>query len=267
MVRVPRCGALPRRGAAVLRSTIVTFRSMRFTMPETEGYKDRTHAGRQLARSLRHLAGQADPIVLGLPRGGVPVAFEVAIGLGAELDVLLVRKLGMPGNEEYAMGAIGSGGVRVLQPGVPGLLGVTQEQVDQVAARELAELERRDRLYRGGRPPPRLAGRCVILVDDGIATGASMLAAVQVVRKYRVAQLVVAAPVGAPDTLERLAREADEVVCPLAPPRFHAVGQFYRSFGQTDDEEVQDLLAQAWAAPAAPNGGQQGNKDNRKERT
>ena len=225
---------------------------MRFTMPDTEGYKDRTHAGRQLARGLRHYAGQDGLIVLGLPRGGVPVAFEVAQALGAELDVLLVRKLGMPHNEEYAIGAIGSGGVRVLQPGVPGLMGVTQEQVERIAARELAELERRERLYRGGRPPPRLAGRCVILVDDGIATGASMLAAVQVVRRQQVARLVVAAPVGAPDTVARLAREADEVVCPLAPPRFHAVGQYYRTFGQTEDEEVQDLLAQAWAKPAAP---------------
>jgi putative phosphoribosyl transferase len=232
-------------------------------MLDNEGYKDRTHAGRQLARSLRHYAGQAGLIVLGLPRGGVPVAVEVAQALGAELDILLVRKLGMPYHEEYAMGAIGSGGVRVLQPGVPGLMGVTQEQVEQITARELAELERRDRLYRGGRPPPQLAGRCVILVDDGIATGASMLAAVQVVRKQQVARLVVAAPVGAPDTIACLEQEADDVVCPLAPPRFHAVGQYYRKFGQTEDEEVQDLLAQAWATPAA----QQGNHDNRKERT
>jgi putative phosphoribosyl transferase len=215
-------------------------------MLQLEGYKDRTHAGRQLARSLRGHAGQDDPIVLGLPRGGVPVAAEVARALGAELDVLLVRKLGMPHHEEYAMGAIGSGGVRVLQPGVPGLMGVTQEQVDAVTARELAELERRERLYRGGRPPPRLGGRRVILVDDGIATGATMLAAVRVVRQQRVARLVVAAPVGAPDSLAVLEREADEVVCPLAPPRFHAVGQYYRAFGQTGDEEVQDLLAQAW---------------------
>ncbi len=220
-------------------------------MLDTEGYKDRPHAGRQLARALRQFAGRDDPIVLGLPRGGVPVAFEVAQALGAELDVLLVRKLGMPGNEEYAMGAIGSGGVRVLQPGVPGLMGVTQEQVEAIAARELAELERRDRRYRGGRPPPRLAGRCVILVDDGIATGASMLAALRVVRKQQVARLVAAAPVGAPGTLGLLAQVADDVVCPLAPPRFHAVGQYYRRFGQTDDEEVQDLLAQAWAQPAA----------------
>ncbi|SFD21228.1 phosphoribosyltransferase [Massilia yuzhufengensis] len=223
-------------------------------MPYSEGYKDRAHAGRLLARRLQHHAGQDDPIVLGLPRGGVPVAFEVAQALGAELDVLLVRKLGMPHHEEYAMGAIGSGGVRVLQAGVPGLMGVTQEQVDQVTGREMRELERRDRLYRGGRPPPRLAGRCVILVDDGIATGASMLAAVQVVRRHPVARLVVAAPVGAPDTVGMLEREVDEVVCPLAPPRFHAVGQYYRTFGQTGDEEVQDLLAQAWATPASPRG-------------
>ncbi|QOY92994.1 phosphoribosyltransferase [Massilia sp. UMI-21] len=234
-------------------------------MQDTEGYKDRTHAGRQLAHCLRHYAGQPGLVVLGLPRGGVPVAFEVARALGAELDVLLVRKLGMPYNEEYAMGAIGSGGVRVLQPGVPGLMGVTQEQLDSITARELAELERRERRYRGGRAPPQLEGRCVILVDDGIATGASMLAAIRVARQHRVARLVVAAPVGAPDTIGRLEREADEVVCPLAPERFHAVGQYYRKFGQTEDEEVQDLLAQAWAT--MPDGAQRGNQNNRKERT
>jgi putative phosphoribosyl transferase len=236
----------------------------RWTMPDTGGYKDRSHAGRELAQLLRRTLGQADRqdlLVLGLPRGGVPVAFEVAQLLGAELDVLLVRKLGMPHQEEYAMGAIGSGGVRVLQPGVPGLMGVTQEQVEEVTRRELVELERRDRRYRGGRAPPRIAGRTVIVVDDGIATGATMLAALQVVRRQGPARLVLAAPVGAPDTVARLEGEADEVVCPLAPPRFRAVGQYYRSFGQTDDEEVQDLLAQAWARPAARDG------SNRKERT
>jgi len=243
-------------------------------MANTEGYKDRTHAGRVLARELRHYAGQGGPaglVILGLPRGGVPVAFEVARALGAGLDVLLVRKLGMPHHEEFAMGAIGCGGVRVLQPGVPGLMGVTQEQLERVSARELAELERRDRLYRGGRPPARLAGRPVILVDDGIATGASMMAAIEVVRRHGPARLVVAAPVGAPDTVARLEEDVDEVVCPLAPPRFHAVGQYYRAFGQTQDEEVQHLLAQAWASPAAEpdkqRGKQQDNQDNRKERT
>jgi len=232
-------------------------------MPDT-GYKDRTHAGRELARRLRPLLApgeQADLLVLGLPRGGVPVAFEVARLLAAEFDVLLVRKLGMPHQEEYAMGAIGSGGVRVLQPGVPGLMGVTQEQVEEVTRRELVELERRDRRYRGGRAPPRIAGRPVIVVDDGIATGATMMAALQVVRRQGPARLVVAAPVAAPDTVGLLEGEADDVVCPLAPPRFHAVGQYYRSFGQTGDEEVQDLLAQAWAQPAAR------GQDNRKEQT
>jgi len=223
-------------------------------MPDTGGYKDRIQAGRELARQLRRRLGldaERDLLLLGLPRGGVPVAFEAARLLGAELDVLLVRKLGMPCHEELAMGAIGSGGVRVLQPGVPGLMGVTQEQVEEVTRRELLELDRRDRLYRGGRAPPRIAGRAVVVVDDGIATGATMEAALQVVRRQGPERLIVAAPVGAPDTLARLEQSADEVVCPLLPPRFRAVGQFYRSFGQTGDEEVQDLLAQAWASPAA----------------
>ncbi|MCD2518543.1 phosphoribosyltransferase [Massilia sp. G4R7] len=231
-------------------------------MPDAKGYQDRQHAGRALARRLRHELGpkQADLLVLGLPRGGVPVAFEVARLLGAELDVLLVRKLGMPHHEEYAMGAIGSGGVRVLQPGVPGRMGVTQEQVDEVTRRELLELERRDRRYRGGRPPPRIAGRCVIVVDDGIATGSTMAAALQVVRRQGPARLVVAAPVGAPDTVALLESQADQVVCPLAPSRFQAVGQYYGAFGQTGDEEVQDLLAQAWATPAAQRGQQDGQQ-------
>ncbi|UVW27373.1 phosphoribosyltransferase [Massilia sp. H6] len=218
-------------------------------MLETEGYQDRAHAGKQLAHALRQYAGHDQPIVLGLPRGGVPVAFEVASALDAELDIMVVRKLGLPGHEEYAMGAVGSGGVCVLRAGVPGLFGVTQAQVDRTMARELAELARRELRYRGSRPPPLLDGRCVILVDDGIATGASMLAAVQMVRQHPVARLVVAAPVGAPDSVRRLEQEADAVVCPLAPPRFHAVGQYYRVFGQTDDDEVQDLLAKAWARP------------------
>lgn len=218
-------------------------------MQQTDAFADRVHAGKQLARQLRHLEGP-ETLVLALPRGGVPVAFPVAQALHAELDLMIVRKLGLPGQEEFAMGAIGSGGVRVLQPGVPGLMGVTQEQVDEVTRRELAELQRRERRYRGGRPPPVLTGRKVILVDDGIATGASMQAAVQVARKQQPALLVAASPVGAPDTLEDLRAQVDELVCLVAPPRFRAVGQWYRKFDQTTDEEVQDLLAQAWAQPS-----------------
>ncbi|WP_020652202.1 phosphoribosyltransferase [Massilia niastensis] len=234
-------------------------------MQETDVFIDRAHAGKQLARALRHLAGhEGGVLVLALPRGGVPVAFPVAQALHAELDLIIVRKLGMPGQEEYAMGAVGSGGVRVLQPGVPGFMGVTQEQVDEVTQRELAELARRDRRYRGARPQPALRGRCVILVDDGIATGASMEAAVEVARRQQPGHLVVAAPVGAPDTLETLRNLVDEVVCLEAPLRFRAVGQWYRRFDQTTDEEVQDLLAQAWATWPG-NGGH--SQPNREERT
>jgi predicted phosphoribosyltransferase len=215
-------------------------------MQQTDAFTDRAHAGRQLARQLRQYAGP-DTLVLALPRGGVPVAFPVAQALHAELDLMLVRKLGLPGQEEFAMGAIASGGVRVLQPGVPGLMGVTQQKVDEVTRREEQELARRERRYRGGRPPPRLRGRTVILVDDGIATGATMQAAVEVARHQAPARLVVAAPVGAPDTVSGLEEQVDEVVCLVTPPRFRAVGQWYRKFDQTSDEEVQDLLAQAWA--------------------
>ena len=224
-------------------------------MPDTEGYKDRTHAGRALARQLRAALGpgeQDDLLVLGLPRGGVPVAFEVAQLLSAELDVVLVRKLGMPHHPELAMGAIGSGGVRVLQPGVPGLMGVTQEEIDAITSRELAEIERRARLYRGGRPEPQLAQRPVIIVDDGIATGSTMEAAVQIARQRQAARVIVAVPVAPPDTLDRLEPDVDELVCLLSPLRFRAVSQWYDAFDQTSDEEVQDLLALAWSKQASP---------------
>ena len=220
-----------------------------FIMQELEPFIDRADAGRQLAQALAQYGGRDDVIVRALPRGGVPVAFPVALALRAELDLLLVRKLGLPNHPEFAMGAIGSGGVRVLQPGVPGLMGVTQAEVDAVSAAEQAELARRERRYRGSRAPCRLEGRCVILVDDGIATGSTMLAAVDVARRQRPARLVVAVPVAARDALDALRELVDDVVCLLAPSRFRAVSGWYRSFGQTDDEEVQSLLAQAWAQP------------------
>jgi putative phosphoribosyl transferase len=190
--------------------------------------------------------------VLALPRGGVPVGYAVAKALGAELDVLLVRKLGLPGHEEYAMGAVGSGGVRVINPDLLESGIVSPATIEAVTARELREIERRDRLYRGGRPPPQLAGRTVIIVDDGIATGSTMQAAVALVRKQHPARVVVAVPVGAPDSLEALAPQVDELVCLMAPPYFQAVGQWYRHFDQTSDEEVQDLLARAWREQPSP---------------
>ncbi|OON62527.1 phosphoribosyltransferase [Massilia sp. KIM] len=229
-------------------------------MKHADAYTDRAHAGRELARCLGHLE-DAHPLVLALPRGGVPVAFPVARALHAELDLMIVRKLGLPGQEEFAMGAIGSGGVRVLQPGVPGLMGVSAAEVEAVTRREQAELARRERHYRGARPAPRLAGRCVILVDDGIATGASMEAAVEVARRQQPQRIVVAAPVGAPDTVEALRRKVDEVVCLVTPLRFRAVGEWYRQFDQTGDEEVQELLAQAWAGTPG------GQPTKREERT
>jgi predicted phosphoribosyltransferase len=220
-------------------------------MAEFRRFKDRTQAGKLLARELREFAGRADAVVLALPRGGVPVGFAIAQRLGIELDILLVRKLGMPGHEEFAMGAVGSGGVRVLQPGVPGLMGVSAAQVEAVTQRELAELERRERAYRGARVPLALAGRIAILVDDGIATGSTMLAAIRVARGLGPARLVLAVPVAPPETLAALEGEVDTLVCLSAPPLFRAVGQWYDVFDQTSDEEVQDLLAAAWHARTA----------------
>lgn len=212
-----------------------------------EPFSDRSDAGRQLAQELCHYAGHDDVLVLALPRGGVPVAVPIALALDAELDLMLVRKLGLPNQPECAMGAIGSGGVRVLQPDVPGLMGVTAHEVDAITAREQAELVRRERHYRGTRPLPTLAGRPVILVDDGIATGATMAVAVRLARRHRPARLVVAVPVAPPDALDALQSTVDEVVCLRAPEHLRAVSQVYRSFGQTQDDEVQFLLGQVWA--------------------
>jgi len=218
-------------------------------MAEIRRFKNRTQAGTLLAKRLARHAHSPDAIVLALPRGGVPVAFAIAQRLGIGLDILIVRKLGMPRHEEFAMGAVGSNGVRVLQPGLPGLIGVTQQDIDAVTARELAELERRERAYRGSRAPLALAGRCAILVDDGVATGSTMLAAIEVARRMRPRTLELAIPVAPPDTVDALRPHVDALVCLQAPSLFRSVGQWYEEFGQTSDEEVQNLLARAWAAP------------------
>jgi predicted phosphoribosyltransferase len=218
-------------------------------------FRDRADAGRELARRLAKYAHRDDVLVLGLPRGGVPVAFEVARALNAPLDVFLVRKLGVPGHEELAMGAIASGGVRVLNEEVVRGLGVSDEVLDRVAAQEQQELERRERDYRGTRrgvaAPADVRDRTVILVDDGLATGSTMRAAVSAVRQLHPARIVVAVPVGSADTCEEFQRIADEVVCARTPEPFYAVGLWYRDFSQTSDEEVRDLLAQAASSSAA----------------
>jgi predicted phosphoribosyltransferase len=206
-------------------------------------YRDRVEAGRALARRLGAYAGRDDVLVLGLPRGGVPVAAEVARALGAPLDVFLVRKLGVPGREELAMGAIASGGVRLLNAEVVRGLRIAPDTIDRVAAAERAELERREAAYRDGRPAPEPSGKTVILIDDGLATGASMRAAVMALRKLGPARIVVAVPVAAESTCADLEAEVDEVVCGLTPEPFHAVGCWYEDFSQTTDEEVRALLA------------------------
>ena len=213
------------------------------------------HAGKLLARPLAAYAHSPDAIVLALPRGGVPVGFALSRALDLELDILLVRKLGMPGHEEYAIGAVGSG-VRVLHHEALEAHGVPAHEIDAIATRELAEIVRRERLYRGGRPPVQLAGRSVILADDGLATGATMRAAVEVARKRGAARIVVAVPVGAPDSVEALTAEVDEMVCLSTPMLFRAVSPWYKEFDQTSDEEVQDLLALAWREHAAEHEGQ-----------
>jgi predicted phosphoribosyltransferase len=205
-------------------------------------YRDRSEAGRILATKLAAYADQSDVLVLALPRGGVPVAFEVAQALRAPLDIFLVRKLGLPGHEELAMGAIASGGVRVLNEEVVRVLQVPEDVLEAVASAEQQELERRERLYRGERPPVDVRGKTVILVDDGLATGASMRAAVAALRQMGPARLIVAVPVGSAETCQNLKEQADEVVCASTPEPFRAVGLWYEDFSQTSDEEVRELL-------------------------
>lgn len=217
-----------------------------------EPYRDRRHAGAELAARLHHLEGRNDVVVLALPRGGVPVGYEVARAIGAPLDVFLVRKLGLPDHRELAMGAIASGGVRVLNDEVVSWYRVPQTAIEAVAREEQAELERREREYRAGRTVVPLQGRVVVLVDDGLATGSTMKAAVQAVRAHHPAKIVVAVPVGSPDTCQEFADISDEIVCARAPERFAAVGQWYRDFSQTTDEEVRDLLQEAPAIVGRP---------------
>ena len=204
-------------------------------------FSDRREAGRELATLLPPVRAD-EVVVLALPRGGVPVAYEIARALGAPLDVFLVRKLGTPGHPELAMGAIASGGIRVLNDEVVQYLNIAPELIDAVAEREQAELERREAAYRRGGPMPTLRNRTVILVDDGLATGSTMKAAVEAVKQQQPARVIVAVPVGASDTCRALGNFADEVICARMPSPFSAVGQWYRDFSQTTDDEVTDLL-------------------------
>jgi predicted phosphoribosyltransferase len=213
-------------------------------------FVDRREAGRALAGRLVHLQA-SHPLVLALPRGGVPVGYEVAQALGAPLDVFLVRKLAVPGHEELGMGAVASGGVMVTSRTIIQHLGVPTRKLRDVAVREVRELERRERTYRGRRPPLEVGGRTVILVDDGLATGATMRAALRAIRVLRPGRVVVAAPVASAATCRELAREADELVVAATPEPFHAVGMWYGDFPDTPDAEVMQLLGMAWRAEAA----------------
>src|SRR5260221_144605 len=213
-------------------------------------FRDRREAGRVLAEKLAAYAHRPEVIVLALPRGGVPVAAEVARALGAPLDVFVGRKLGVPGPEELAMGAVASGGVRVVNDAAVTGLGIPRYVVDAVTAQEQQELARRERDYRGGRPPPDVRGKTVILVDDGLATGATMHAAIAALRRLQPARIVVAVPTASPDTCEKLRAEVDEVICAITREPFHAVGLWYEDFAQTTDQEVRDLLARS--SPGAP---------------
>lgn len=214
-------------------------------------FSDRRDAGRRLSKQLSHYAEDKDVLVLALPRGGVPVAYEVARSLRAPLDVFLVRKLGVPGHEELAMGAIASGGVRVINDDVVRVLNITEKDIDQVAAREQQEMERRERQYRGDRPPPAIRGRKIILVDDGLATGASMRAAIAAIRTQGPAEIVAAVPTAPPETCRSFESEVDRIICAETPQPFQAVGLWYKDFSQTTDDEVREYLQLASEPPRA----------------
>ena len=218
-------------------------------MDDYQAFLDRRDAGRVLASRVMKYAGRDDVIVLALPRGGVPVAYEVASALGAPMDVFLVRKLGTPGHRELAMGAIASGGVRVLNEEVVHWYGISESAIERISREEQEELERRERAYRDDRPVPDFTDKIVILIDDGLATGSTMRAAAQAVRARRPARVVIAVPVGAPQTCAELAAVADEVICVRMPEPFSAVGQWYLNFSQTDDDEVRDLLQKSSTTP------------------
>jgi putative phosphoribosyl transferase len=213
-------------------------------------FRNREQAGQLLADKLMAYANRTDVLILALPRGGVPVAFEVAQALNAPLDIFVVRKLGLPGHEELAMGALASGNVRVLNDDVVNRMHIPEKVINAVAAQEQRELERRERLYRNDRPPFSVQGRTVILIDDGLATGSTMRAAVAALRRQNPAALVVAVPVAAPETCQEFKSEVDEIICAYTPEPFYAVGLWYEDFSQTGDDEVRDLLARA--APASP---------------
>ena len=208
-------------------------------------FSDRAEAGRLLASKLTVSKDRTDTVVLALPRGGIPVAFEVGRALGLPVDVFVVRKLGVPGQEELAMGAIATGDVRIVNYDVVHHLGITRETIDAVTDREREELRRREQLYRGQRPPLDVRGRTVILVDDGIATGSTMRAAIAAIKQLAPARIVVAVPVAAEDTCRQIGKEADEVICADMLPSLYAISQSYRRFDQTTDEEVRDLLERA----------------------
>jgi putative phosphoribosyl transferase len=204
-------------------------------------YRDRRDAGEKLADSLEDLRGTRDLLILALPRGGVPVAEPVARRLGAPLDVFMVRKIGLPGHEELAMGAVASGGIVLVNPAL--VEQMPEEQFRGALERAVKELNERERLYRGGRPPPDVAGRTVVLIDDGLATGATMRAAVEALRRRGPRQIIVAVPIASPEICEDLAREVDRVVCAATPQPFHAVGLWYQDFSPTSDDEVRHILA------------------------